>query len=239
MNDSFVPIVRLTTNLITAEEACPTLPVFTSLSESSLFCFAHNPHSPLPFLTYELSSCVDTGGVNPDLGFCGGSLTEESDSRSSLLWPPRQMQPLCLHPYCTQTSAPAITYELVSCNDLFRPPLTPQNTNIILSPSYRLFCYIKMFCIQIQRASQTDAGIPAGLVYSTVTEFRRPDNSIFQKSNAPSQSFQQEVRQCDDTEKHKQVHAEEHPATAIQPVSQRTLSPQRAVPEESVQSTIK
>lgn len=39
--------------------------------------------------------------------------------------------------------------------------------------------YIKMFCIQIQRASQTGAGVSAGHVYSAVTEFRRrPDNCV-------------------------------------------------------------
>ena len=52
----------------------------------------------------------------------------------------------------------------------------------------------------------------------------------------PSWSFQQEVSQCYDREKHTQVDEEERPATAIQPVSRRTLSAPRSVPAESRQS---
>lgn len=58
----------------------------------------------------------------------------------------------------------------------------------------------------------------------------------YSRKHAPSQSFQQEENESNETEKHKQVYAEERPATAIQPVSQGTLPPQRATPEGSSQS---
>lgn len=103
-------------------------------------------------------------------------------------------------------------------------------------------CYIKMF--HIQRA------FPDWLRYfswSTHLMFMFaiqldsilmtvPSRKTDHGSSAPSWSFQQEVRDCYDREEHNQVHADERPATAIQPVSQRTLSPRGFAPEESSQS---
>lgn len=73
--------------------------------------------------------------------------------------------------------------------------------------------------------------------YSTVTEFRqRPENDIFQKKRSRLKcaimKLPQEVRQHYDREKHKEVNAEKRPATAIQPVSQRPLSPQDSTPDK-------
>lgn len=45
----------------------------------------------------------------------------------------------------------------------------------------------------------------------------------------------QEVRQHYNAEKHTQVQAEDEPATAMQPVSQRASPPQRSIPEERSQ----
>lgn len=55
---------------------------------------------------------------------------------------------------------------------------------------------------------------------------------------APLRSFQQEESQSYNTEKHQEVHAEEHPTTAIQPLRHRVLCPHWSVPEESSRSVL-
>lgn len=108
-------------------------------------------------------------------------------------------------------------------------------------------CSIKMFCIHIQRAFPDWLGYfswSAHLMFMFTVQSLKLDNilmTVYSRktdhgSSAPSWSFQQEVSECYDREKRKQVHADERPATAIQPVSQRTLSPRGSAPEESSRS---
>ncbi len=125
MNDCFVLTQsnNFSTNLVTVEK----WPSLYSLLFQSFF--VDNPRLGSPF------------GVSPDFCFSWGSLTEETDSRSSLLWPQSQMRSVCLHLYCTQISAPASTDILVSCNDLLRFRLYSTAQMPLSDPKVRLdFC---------------------------------------------------------------------------------------------------
>lgn len=97
--------------------------LFTSLSD---FFLVDNPCFHCRVFNHHVWMFL----VSPDFCFCWGSLKEETDSQSSLLWPRPQMHSLCLHPHCTQISAPAITNIKVYCNKAFY-------LKIVLSPSYR------------------------------------------------------------------------------------------------------
>lgn len=86
--------------------------------------------------------------------------------------------------------------------------------------------YIKMFYIHTQRALK----IPNVHSRGECGSQRSRSWLIFSIMKLP-----QEVGQHHDAEKHTQVQAEDEPATAMQPVSQRASPPQRSIPEERSQ----
>lgn len=113
------------------------------------------------------------------------------------------------------------------------------NTRYFKTHGWTTKCYFKIFCIDIQKALRTDRYFSWSAHTMFTIQSQNLDHvliSAWTDLFFPSWSFQQEVSQCYDTEKHQQVRADERPATAVQPVSQRTLSPPRSIPEESRQS---
>lgn len=95
-------------------------------------------------------------------------------------------------------------------------------------------CYIKILCIHIWRDFQTCKYVSRSGGWTFTTQTQSVDIILY--IPAPLRSSQQEESRSYHTEKHQQVHAEEHPTTAIQPLRHRMLSPQGSVPEESSQS---